>query len=70
MVEFGGRVALSGNKIDIAGKTVKVNEGGRVTTGPSTTVYADTREYNKDGFGQFGNHKQGNFDARPSFDER
>ncbi len=70
MVEFDGRVALTGNKIDIAGKTVKVNEGGRVTTGPQTTVYADTREYNKAGSGRLGNHKQGNFDARPSFDER
>ncbi len=70
MVEFDGRVALRGSKIDIAGKTVKVNEGGRVTTGPHTTVYADTREYNKAGFGQFGSHKQGNFGAQPSFDER
>ncbi len=60
-------VNLSGSKIDIAGNTVRVKQTGTVTTGPNTTVYADTRNYNKDGFGKISEHQQGNFDARPGF---
>ena len=67
MVEFDGAVNLSGNKIDIAGNTVRVKQTGMVTTGPNTTVYANTRDYNKDGFGKISEHQQGNFDARPPF---
>ena len=67
MVEFVGDVKLSGRRIDIAGKTVRVKKNGTVTTGPNTTVYARTHKYNKDGFGTISEHKQENFKARPSF---
>jgi hypothetical protein len=67
VVEFVGTVKLSGKKIDIAGNTVRVKKNGKVTTSPNTTVYAGTRNYNKDGFGKISEHKQGNFNARPSF---
>ena len=50
-------------RIDIAGNTVRVNQGGTVTTGPNTTVYATDHDYNKDGIGEISEHQQGNFDA-------
>ena len=74
MVEFNGAVNLTGNRIDIAGNTVRVNSGGSVTTGPNTTVYATDHDYNKAGKG--GIHisgvplaidRQKGFSERPSF---
>ena len=50
-VEFNGNVTLTGNKIDIAGNTVRVNSGGTVNTGANTMVYATDHDYNKSGRG-------------------
>ena len=50
-VEFNGNVTLTGNRIDIAGNTVRVNSGGTVNTGANTMVYATDHDYNKTGRG-------------------
>jgi hypothetical protein len=69
-VEFAGAVKLGGHTIDIAGDTVRVKANGSVTwTDPKAmaTVYANTRDYNKAGFGTMENHQQKPFGARPPF---
>jgi hypothetical protein len=75
-VKFSGTVNLTGNQIDIAGKTVVVDSGGKVMTSPNTTVYADTHNYNKDNFGTIKNagtklnisiQQQKSFAAKPRF---
>jgi hypothetical protein len=75
-VAFSGNVNLTGKQIDIAGKTVVVQSGGKVMSNPNTTVYADTHNYNKGNFGTIKNaatnsnissSQQKSFAARPSF---
>jgi hypothetical protein len=75
-VAFSGSVNLTGKQIDIAGKTVVVQSGGKVMTSPNTTVYADTHNYNTGNFGTIKNaatnsnissSQQKGFAARPPF---
>jgi hypothetical protein len=75
-VAFSGTVNLSGKQIDIAGKTVVVQSGGKVMSSPNTTVYADTHNYNTGNFGTIKNaatnsnissSQQKSFAARPPF---
>lgn len=76
-VRFSGTTTLLGNKVDIAGKTVTIDPGGRVrlSNPTGTSVFADSHNYNNGINGNFTGtgsnaavtpNKQ-SFDKRPGF---
>jgi hypothetical protein len=75
-VTFVGNASLSGQTVQIAGKTVQVNGGATVTVsnGSNLSVYTDNPNYNKGTYGslQNGSGSQvgvpaGGFSSRPTF---